>query len=240
MSLDPYASGVLTREEHGRLVANLDAYARDANIQPRWVWTKMADVCGEAEMEYARAFNRHRAEGKVWGLCYTRGTPDADPDEHMASMAGALVRNFCRARVMTLGRILNLLASREEVVATALADPQLLPQQGRGRRHRQGPKPCAVRSPDRAGAGRPADHHLRHQPRWFIKGLRDRLRADRRVALPLDWYLNPVSARESLTLHTTSAFLTRPDGSCAPLDERALPAKVEASNRAAPLMQLIA
>ena len=41
----------------------------------------------------------------------------------MAAIAGALVRNFIRARVMTLGAVLDLLAAREPVVATALLIP---------------------------------------------------------------------------------------------------------------------
>ena len=123
MNFNPYASGALQEEHHARLVANLDGFAKDAGIPPRWIAKKLADTCGPKEIDYVRKFNIHRAEGVVQGLCYVRSTPDADPSSRMAAIAGALVRNFIRARVMTLGAVLDLLAAREPVVATALLIP---------------------------------------------------------------------------------------------------------------------
>ena len=120
---DPYASGVLNPDEHDRLVANIAAYAKDAGIAPRWIWTKMSEVCGPAELDYARKFPHHRIEGKVQGLVYFRKTPDADPETHMAALAGCLLRNFCRARVMQLGTVLDHLADGGSVAATCLLVP---------------------------------------------------------------------------------------------------------------------
>lgn len=110
-------------EDHERLVANIATYAKDAGIQPRWIWTKMSEVCGPDELDYARRFPHHRAEGKVQGLCYYRKTLDADPETHMAAMAGCLVRNFCRARVMTFGVLFDHLAKDGRVEASALLIP---------------------------------------------------------------------------------------------------------------------
>ena len=123
MTGDPYASGVLNPDEHDRLVANIAAYAKDAGIAPRWIWTKMSEVCGPAELEYARKFPHHRVEGKVQGFVYYRKTKAADPEAHMAALAGALVRNFCRARVMQLGTVLDHLADGGQVAATCLLVP---------------------------------------------------------------------------------------------------------------------
>jgi hypothetical protein len=111
MKVDPYASGVLKPEHHERLVANLDHYAKDAGIQPMWIWTRLSAACGPHEADYITGFRRHRASGQVHGLCLTRKTPDAEPESRMAAMTGCLVRNFVRARVMTLGVVLDHLAN---------------------------------------------------------------------------------------------------------------------------------
>lgn len=132
MHFDPYASGVLDKEHHDRLVANLPGYARDAGIQPHWITRKLADTCGKAEVDYVRKFNIHRAECVIQGLCFVRSTPDADPYDRMAAIAGALVRNFVRARVMSLTTVADLLWNREEIVATALLIPNFYLSQDEG------------------------------------------------------------------------------------------------------------
>ena len=42
MRVDPYASGVLHPEVHDRLVKDLDHFARDAHIAPKWICTPAA------------------------------------------------------------------------------------------------------------------------------------------------------------------------------------------------------
>ncbi len=123
MAFDHFASGVLSPDHHDRLVANIDHYAKDAGIQPKWISTSLADTCGPEEVDYIRNFHFHRTGGKVQGLCYLRATPEADPETRMAAMAGALVRNFIRARVMTLGTVLDRIAKGGSVDATVLLVP---------------------------------------------------------------------------------------------------------------------
>ncbi len=132
MRFDPYASGILNREEHERLVANIVEYAKDAGIQPRWIWTAVADTCSETEIEYLRAFRRIKIAGTVQGLCYFRKTKDADPETRMFAIAGCLVRNFCRARVMTLGVLLDHIAKDGDVPATCLLVPNFALSKGEG------------------------------------------------------------------------------------------------------------
>jgi hypothetical protein len=106
--VDPYATGVLDKEVHDRLVADLGTYTRDAGIQPQWVWTKLSKTCGPTEMDYVRKFRFHQDAGAVHGLCYVRESgSDADVEEHMSAIAGAFLRNFIRARVMTVHRVLS-------------------------------------------------------------------------------------------------------------------------------------
>jgi len=125
MHVDPYETKVLKEEVHARLVQNLDVYARDAGIQRRWVWTPLAETCGDAEIDYVRKYPTHKAEGAVQGLLYVSASPGVSPkvDERMAAVAGAFVRNFIRARVMTLASVLETLGSDKSVEATVLLIP---------------------------------------------------------------------------------------------------------------------
>ena len=105
MKFDPYASGVLDKEVHARLVADIDRYARDANIQKRWVYTPLAETCGADEIDWVRRFKFHTSEGSA-GLCYVGKTPAFNMETRMAAIAGALTRNFIFARLMTLNEFL--------------------------------------------------------------------------------------------------------------------------------------
>ena len=112
MAFDPYASGVLDAAHHSRLVADLSTYAFDAGIQPHWICTPLpGDMC-EGERDYLRRFRKHSAKG-VSGLALTGKNEYGRVETHMAAMAGALVRNFIRARVMTLGTVLDMLPRQE-------------------------------------------------------------------------------------------------------------------------------
>lgn len=105
MPFDPYATGVLVKEHHDRLIANIDNYARDAGIQKHWIWTRLPDDVAGAEREYLVAIRRHIAEGTRAGLCYV-GSADGI-DDRFSAIAGLLVRNFIRARYMTVGTVLD-------------------------------------------------------------------------------------------------------------------------------------
>ena len=123
MIADPYATGVLQKAHHERLVAGIDGFARDAGIQPFWIWTPLAKTVSEAEIDYIRDFRKHKVEGLVQGLCYVRTHDSGEVEKHMAALAGALVRNFIRARVLTLGNVLDHIARKEEIEATCLLIP---------------------------------------------------------------------------------------------------------------------
>lgn len=110
MTVDPYASGVLVPEHHERLVADLDNFARDAGIQPHWIHSPLPPTVSEEVRDYLRNFKRHQAQGTTAGLCFTRKS-HVTPDEGLAAIAGCLVRNFVRARVMTLGQVLEASAT---------------------------------------------------------------------------------------------------------------------------------
>ena len=102
---DPYATNVLNPAIHSRLVADIETYANDARIMPEAIWTPMAHACGADEINYVKRFKFHRSEG-IAGLVFT-GKGDADIDGRMRVMAGALVRNFIRARVMVATELVD-------------------------------------------------------------------------------------------------------------------------------------
>ena len=108
---DPYASGVLHKERDERLVAGLAKFSRDAGIQPYWVWTPIAELCGDAEREYLTAFRRQK-NGALRGLAYVGEENGAVlMEDRMSAIAGLLTRNYVRARLITVGVLLERIAA---------------------------------------------------------------------------------------------------------------------------------
>ena len=124
MYADPYHSGVLDKAVHERLVANLPHYVREAGISPHWVWTRLSETCGDDVVDYVRRINGHRTGGAIQGLAlFRKPKSKADPAEQMSAIAGALLRNFVNARVMTLLNVLDALDDGEALSATCLLIP---------------------------------------------------------------------------------------------------------------------
>lgn len=117
---DPYASGVLVKDVHARLVADMSSVAMDANIRPHWLWTSMADAgMTESEIDWVRRFKRHENAG----ACLIGKKPSILPEERMSAIAGALSRNFIRARVMTVLNFLDWLEDGEVPEMTCVLIP---------------------------------------------------------------------------------------------------------------------
>ena len=120
MTVDPYQFGVLQPDVHGRLVADLANFAKDACIQQRFIYEPLPELSA-VELNYLRHFRQIKANGDIAGLLYS--SPTDKPDERFPAIAGALVRNFIRARVMTLGMVLDLLASKSMPELTCILIP---------------------------------------------------------------------------------------------------------------------
>jgi hypothetical protein len=121
-----YQTGVLNPEVHARLVADIDRIALDAGIPKRWIWTPVADVLEDHEVEWLRTFRRQEKAGRAYiGLSFT-----PDLETRMAAMAGALVRNFIRARVMTANQVIDALADKAMPHLTCLLIPNLYAESG--------------------------------------------------------------------------------------------------------------
>jgi hypothetical protein len=129
--VDPYEFGVLQKDHHERLVADLDGYAKDAGILPHWIFQGLPDNVSSVERAYLKSFRRNTDEG-VFGLVMTGDNSKGIVETRMAAMAGALVRNFIRARVMTLGSVLDLLPRQEMPNLSALLIPNFFLSQANG------------------------------------------------------------------------------------------------------------
>lgn len=124
MSVDPYKDGVLVKEHHERLVADLETYAKDAGIQPYWIYQALPDHFTKREIDYIRGFRKHaNTPGAVCGLVYTGKNGVGSIEARMSAIAGCLVRNFVRARVMTLGSVLDHLAAKTMPAISCLLIP---------------------------------------------------------------------------------------------------------------------
>jgi len=132
MQNDPYATGVLFPDVHDRLVADIDGFAKDAGIQRHWLWTPLANTCGESEIEYVRRFRHHRVSGQLHGLCYVGQSKNPDVEDRTFALAGALVRNFVRARVMTVGMVLDRIGMGMTPDPTCLLIPNFFLSKAQG------------------------------------------------------------------------------------------------------------
>jgi hypothetical protein len=131
MTADPYQFGVLTQETHERLVANLSGYAFDAGIQPHWIYQPLPKYVSGALKNYLLSFRRHHL-GNISGLVILGQNENCNVDSIMSAMCGVLVRNFIRARVATLGTVLDMLPKGEMPDLSCLLIPNFYLTQPEG------------------------------------------------------------------------------------------------------------
>ena len=128
---DPYATGVLDPEEHERMVADIARIARDANIRPEWIWARIEKHCTPGEIEWVRRFPFHCREGRA-GLCLVGKHPEPGIEDRMSAIAGALVRNFVRARLMTAHQVIEAADDGQPPEISCLLVPNFFPGKTEG------------------------------------------------------------------------------------------------------------
>jgi hypothetical protein len=121
-----YATEVLDPVVHDRLVADLDHYAHQAGIQPHYIWTPLANTCNAMEVAWIRSFLSEEKDG----LILSGPNPDPSIESQLSAMAGALVRNFINARVMTLNQFLDATGSGNTPDQTCLFIPNFFVEKG--------------------------------------------------------------------------------------------------------------
>lgn len=97
--------GILNREYHARLLADLKRFAEKAGIPPYFVWSKLSEYCTDDDLAWVK---RMRA-GSDHGLVYTGTQFKVPVEDKMMAIAGACLRNFIDARVMTVQDVLSAL-----------------------------------------------------------------------------------------------------------------------------------
>ena len=118
-------SPVLMEGVHDRLLQDAEAVARRAGIPLTMLWTSATTYCNDDELEYTKQLTQHSVEN-VFGFLYTGkkfalGTHPVSM--RMMALAGACVRNFIDARVMTVQDVLSGLKKDLQPSATVLLIP---------------------------------------------------------------------------------------------------------------------
>ena len=126
-STDPWTTGVLNETRHKRLVMQKEKCAFDAGIAPHFIWTPLAETCPtEEEQSWVKRYKFHRSEG-FSGLLYLGDQFDPTIEVRMSGIAGSLVRNFIRARMMSMETIYQHMKSGEAPSADCLLLPLFPP-----------------------------------------------------------------------------------------------------------------
>jgi hypothetical protein len=93
---------ILDPQRHERLIKNIHSFSEDAGIPISLIQNSSATYCTEDEITWLRQYKHHAQEHDglmLLGL--------GDPSMEMMAMAGALVRNFIRARFITMTTFLD-------------------------------------------------------------------------------------------------------------------------------------
>lgn len=127
IAVDAYETGVLVKEHHDRLVANIENIALDAMVQPSDLWTALTpEEVGAPLYEWVKTFPRHSREGRFGAIVY-RQTPARLPDRVFTMAVSALVRNFIRARLTTTSEIIAAAEDDDMRDYSALFVPDFAP-----------------------------------------------------------------------------------------------------------------
>ena len=136
-SQDPWATKALDATRHKRLVMQKDKYASDAGIAPHFIWTPLAETCPtEEEQSWVKRYKFHRSEG-FSGLLYLGDQFDPTIEVRMSGIAGALVRNFIRARLMSMETVYQFMKAGEAPTADCLLLPTFSAAKADDRRQAQ-------------------------------------------------------------------------------------------------------
>ena len=112
---------ILDPIRHHRLIQGLDKVCEVANVPPQYVHQSMIGVCGPQEVEWVRRLHELKREG-VAGLVLD-GVSNSQG--RCFAIAGALLRNFKDARVISLNTLLSASEKDEMPDPTILLIPNL-------------------------------------------------------------------------------------------------------------------
>ncbi len=115
---EAFETGVLDREYHARLLAGLPRWAGTAGIPVEFVWTKMSQYCTQEEIDWVK----NMRTGKDQGLIYV-GKSTIPVEDRMMAIAGACLRNYVDARLMSVQQVLAKLKDDDMPECTVVLVP---------------------------------------------------------------------------------------------------------------------
>ena len=110
--------GILKKDYHERLLADLDRVASQAGIPAPFVWSKLSQYCNEADVAWVKALKH----GKDNGMAYI-GEFENPIEDRMMAITGACLRNYVDARLMSVQEVLSRLKSDNMPHPTVLLIP---------------------------------------------------------------------------------------------------------------------
>lgn len=114
-----FKKGLLDKEFHERLLADLSRIAAKAGIPPQYIWTKLSDFCTAPDIAWVRRMR----EGTDQGLIYTGTNFSVPVEDKMMAIAGACLRNYINAKMMTVQEVLLKLKNDDEPTCTVILVP---------------------------------------------------------------------------------------------------------------------
>jgi hypothetical protein len=124
---EAYAPGILSPENHARLVVDLDRVAKGAHVPKQYIYRhRMAEFCGPDELNWVKTFRRNESAG----ICYVGNVLHVE--QRMLVIAGALLRNFVDARVHTVQEVSDAVRAGTELEGRVILVPNFHLSKGNG------------------------------------------------------------------------------------------------------------
>ncbi len=118
-----YDAKILDPIKHGQLLLQIDHWAARAGINPKWIWTSAFFSLEQRDISYLRCCLRTHSFNFMDGKPGVAYDGFRDLTIKMSAMAGALVRAFYDARVMTSQQVVELIEDHEQPEASLLLIP---------------------------------------------------------------------------------------------------------------------
>jgi len=127
-----YDPGLLVPKHHRKLVENIEKVCGQARIPALYVHTCPLDkYCDEADIGWVKGYHGWADKG-VAGMAYTNQVNRVE--DRMMAIAGALIRNYIDAKVMTVQEIIQAVKDDDTPMCSTLLVPNFyLPRDSGGK-----------------------------------------------------------------------------------------------------------
>lgn len=119
--------GILNKDYHQKLIADLERIAEKAGIPDYMVWSRLSQYCTDKDV----AWVKHIRKGDDNGLAYV-GEFSVPVEDKMMAIAGACLRNYIDAKVMPVQEVIARLKNDTMPSPTVLLIPNFCLDQGDG------------------------------------------------------------------------------------------------------------